>query len=169
MDGRDLTKSDNPGITREFNMTYRDTLITGESVIEGDWHGDSQVRNTVSIDDEFAYEIGGAKIGDEIEVFIQGITLKSTISSIRKTDQSSGLPFFYLVFSPDVLEGFPVSYFGTIDVSDDIDMDVLEQRLGSAYPNIIPIQTTKIRDTVITLINTLVTVAQIIGIPSIIL
>lgn len=104
MDGRDLTKSDNPGITREFNMTYRDILITGESVIEGDWHGDFQARNTVSIDDEFASEIGGAKIGDEIEVFIQGITLKSTISSIRKTDQSSGLPFFYLVFSPDVLE-----------------------------------------------------------------
>ena len=161
IDGRDLTKSDDPGITREFNMTYRDALINGEEIIRGEWHGEKSLQKSVSIDENFAKEIGGVKIGDKIEVFIQGLTIEATISSIRSTDQSSGLPFFYLVFSSDVLASFPASYFGTIDVPT-ADIPAIEQKLGQAYPNIIPIQTAKILDTVSSLVSNLVRVVQFI-------
>ncbi len=160
MDGRDLTTSPDPGVTREFNMTYRDNLIEGEEIVDGEWHA-TGTTNVVSIDQEFASEIGGVKIGDVIEVFIQGITIQSMITSIRQTDQSSGMPFFYLVFSPDVLASFPASFFGTIDVPD-TEISIIEQKLGQAYPNIIPLQTTKILGTVTTLVGTLVRIVQVI-------
>lgn len=165
--GKDMTLSNDPGITREFNMTYRSDLINGENIVKGKWHGDL-TQNSVSIDDSFAEEIGEVKIGDKIEVFIQGISVEATITSIRSADRSSGTPFFYLVFSPDTISRFPASYFGSADVSPQ-EIVRIQSELGLKYQNIIPIETNTIFNTVTDLINNVVLALKIVGIPSIVL
>lgn len=166
--GRDMTLSSDPGVTREFSMTYRGNLLQGESVTSGVWHGDTKVTNGVSVDTSFAEEIGGVNVGDTIQVFIQGIEINVTVTSLHNAERSTGTPFFYLVFSPDVLANFPASYFAT--VSTDVEnIKVIESRLGNEFPNIIPIQTGKIIETVSKLLENVILVVKVIGIPSLML
>jgi len=164
---KDMTLSSDPSITREFNMTYRSTLLGEEKIVSGVWHGD-MTKNSVSIDDSFAEEIGGVNIGDKIEVFIQGINVEAVVTSVRSADRTSGTPFFFLVFSPDVISKFPASYFGSVDVPAQ-DITKIQSELGAKYPNIIPIETNVIFSTVSSLIDNVVLALKIIGIPSIVL
>jgi len=148
-------------------MTYRSTLLSDEKIVSGVWHGD-MTKNSVSIDDHFAKDIGGVKIGDTVEVFIQGINVEATVTSIRSADRTSGTPFFYLVFSPDVISKFPASYFGSVDVPAQ-EIAKIQSELGAKYPNIIPIETNVILSTVSSLVDNVVMALKIIGIPSIVL
>ena len=165
---RDLTVSDNPGITREFNLTYRNTLIEGERVVEGVFGEEKAGINSVSIDKRFAEEIGGVNLGDTIQVFIQGITVNATVTSIREVDSSSGLPFFYLVYGTSVLSNFPSSFFGTVQVEDSA-VQTIKSALSVEYPNIIPIETKRVLATVAGVVNNILLLVIIISIPSIIL
>lgn len=165
---RDMTLSDDPGITREFNMTYRADLLASEKVVSGVWHGESKRPSSVSIDNSFAKEIGGVKVGDTIQVFVQGLEITATVTSLHEAERTSGAPFFFLVFSPDVLEKFPASYFATVTASAE-DIKVIENKLGATFPNIIPIQTGKIIDTVNKLLGNVIFVVKLIGIPSLVL
>lgn len=166
---KDVALLNNPGLEREFNMTYRDTLIPGEKVVDGVFGNASESgKNSVSIDKAFGDELGGVKLGDTVEVFIQGVTLTATITSIREVDSTSGIPFFYLVFPTSVLSSFPASYFGTADLSDE-EKKPVEAKLASLFPNVIPIDTRIIVETLTSLLATVVTVVSLVGIPSIIL
>jgi len=164
---KDMTLSSDPSITREFNMTYRSALLNQEKIVSGVWHGD-MTKNSVSVDDSFAKDIGGVDIGDTLVVFIQGINVEATVTSIRSADRTSGTPFFYLVFSPDVISKFPASYFGSVDVPAQ-EITKIQSDLGAKYPNIIPIETNVIFSTVSSLVDSVVLALKIIGIPSIIL
>jgi putative ABC transport system permease protein len=165
---RDMTQSENPGVTREFNMTYRNTLIDGERVVEGVFGNSNVEGNIVSIEKEFGDEIGGVKLGDTVKVFIQGITVSATVTSIREVNSSSGIPFFYLVFDPKALSGFPASYFGTVQVAGD-EAESIKRKLGAQHPNVIPIETKKILQTVEDIVKNIVLVVSLTSIPSIIL
>ncbi len=165
---RDITLSDNPGITREINMTYGNTLFDGDKIVSGVWHGDNGIKNSVSIDASFAEELGGVKVGDELEVFIQGIKVKALVTSLRETQRSGGTPFFFLVFSPDLLEIFPASYFATVS-TDAEGVKNIENNLGLEFPNIIPIQTLRIIDTVNGILKNVIFIVKLLGIPSILL
>jgi putative ABC transport system permease protein len=149
-------------------MTYRNALIDGETITQGIWHGTSQATSSVSFDAEFAEEVGGVSIGDTVTVFIQGLTVKATVTSIRETNRSNGTPFFYMVFSPDLLSRFPATYFATVNESE-VGVAAIEREVGILYPNIIPIQTKSILETVTSLIKTILLVVKVIGVPSIIL
>ncbi len=165
---RDVATSASGNMRREFNLTYRSSLIEGEKVVEGVWHGTSKSLSSVSFEKSFAEDVGGVSVGDEVSIFIQGVTVKVRITSVHEADKSKGTPFFYMVFSPDVLEKFPASYFGTVDENIEA-ITKLENDLGGIYPNIIPIQTGKILETVNALLKTVLLVVKVVGIPSIVL
>ncbi len=166
---RDLTTSDDPGVTREFNLTYRNNLIEGERVLEGVFgEKENQVGNVVSIDKQFAEEIGGVKLGDSIRVFIQGITVTATVTSIREVDSSSGIPFFYLVYGTSVLSNFPSSFFATVQTND-VAIKSIKNALSAQFPNIIPIETKKVLESVASVVNNVLLLVILISIPSIIL
>lgn len=167
---RDLLKEDNRELRREFNLTYRDELIDGEVLTKGTL-GDTlggKVSVPVSIDTSFGEELGGVDIGDTIEIFIQGIQLKATITSIREVDSTSGTPFFYLVFPTEILVSFPASFFGTVEATEE-ERRELELVIAKQFPNVIPIVTASILTAVTELVESIVTVVALVSIPSIIL
>lgn len=168
INNKDMTVSLDREITREFNITYRSQLLDGESILSGVWHGTNKTHNAVSFEKSFAKQVGGVTIGDVVTVFIQGSELQATVTSIHESDKSRGTPYFYMIFSPDVLETFPASYFGTTE-GNQTEITTLEKKLGLLFPTIIPIQTGKILETVTSLLTTIILVVKIIGIPSILL
>ncbi len=168
VNNRAITEKDGPELRREFNMTYRDALIDGEKIVDGSFPSAQGVLNPVSIDKKFADDLGGVAIGDTLSLFIQGLTIKATVASVREVDATSGIPFFYLVFSSSTLGSFPASYFATADVGD-VERKVIENRIGVLFPNIIPIATGMIIGTVTALLATIVSIVIVVGIPSTVL
>lgn len=165
---KDLTLSENREITREFNITYRDSLIEGERVIEGVFNQSNEGRNTVSIDKNFGEDLGGVKLGDSIIISIQGVRIEATIGSIREVESTRGTPFFYLVYPPSVLSSFPSTYFATAHIEKD-NMDELLLQLALEFQNIVPIETRGILESLSTLISSIIFAVTLMGVPSIFL
>ena len=132
-------RGDNFG--REFNLTYRDTLLDDERIIAGsslfqkDWQGPQvSVLDTV-------LEMRDMKVGDRITFRIQGIPIEARISSIRTRTRASLQPFFYFVFPTEVLQDAPHTLFTTLRIEKER-IPALQNRLVSAFPNVSVIDVT---------------------------
>ena len=93
---------------REFRVTYRDTLISSETLAQGELiptgtRGDSIF---VSFARDFA-EGNNLKIGDEIEFNVQGRPIKTYIGSFRDVKFNQVSTNFLVLFPTGVLEQAP--------------------------------------------------------------
>lgn len=150
---------------REFNLTYRTELLSSEEVIKGVWQGNR--TREVSVDGEFAARVD-IRIGSTVEFFIQGVTIEATVTSLRKTDTTSGLPFFYFVLHPDDVSRFPASYFGYADVVSE-ELRMVERSLAVEAPNVSVLDTSAIGETVREVTTTVLTLLSVITFPPLLL
>jgi putative ABC transport system permease protein len=132
-------RGDNLG--REFNLTYRVTLLDDERIIAGrslyqkSWQGPQvSVLDTV-------LEMRDMKVGDRITFRIQGIPLEARISSIRTRTRASLQPFFYFVFPAEILQDAPHTLFTALRIEQGR-IPPLQNRLVSAFPNVSVIDVT---------------------------
>ncbi len=132
-------------LRREFYLTSGTLLIDGERLTAGVWHGENG-KAEVSVERDFA-ERAKLTLGTKIQFNSQGIPLLATVTSIREVTTTNGLPFFFLVFSPDVLAGIPSTSFGYAYVAEN-QIPIIQNTLATTYPNISSIPTTQILETV---------------------
>lgn len=129
-------RSDNLG--REFNLTYRETLLDDELVIDGDsLFGDSNRPDgtvAVSVLDSIA-EIGDIGLNDRLRFNIQGIEIDAQVTSIRSRTQSRLYPFFYFVFEPETLQDAPQTFFTAFYMDKELIPDMIT-RIIAEMPNI---------------------------------
>ncbi|NTW22852.1 FtsX-like permease family protein [Candidatus Falkowbacteria bacterium] len=151
--------------TREFNLTYRNNLLSSEEVVEGSF--ESIKKGEVSLEQDFAKRLN-AKLGSMLVLNIQGFTLEAKVASIRKVDTRSGMPFFFLVFSPDDLEQFPNTSFGYLNIPAD-EIGNLSKKLSSDFPNVSLIDTSRVTRIAENIIGLLLIIVLIITIPPIVL
>ncbi len=162
-----LTKEKvDPELTREFNLTYRTELIGGEKLVKGDWHG-KNIKKSVSVEKRFAERIG-ISLGSNIEFMILGIPINAKVTSFRTVDSAQGLPFFYFVFSPDVLADAPRSYFGYTNM-DENSIPKLQTKLIKDFPNIFLIPTGEVLKTIQSVTNLILSSVTVVSIPALIL
>lgn len=115
-------KTDNLG--REFNLTYRETLLEDEIIISGNSLFDDN-RNlprgvvAVSVLDSIA-EIGEINLYDRLRFNIQGIEIDAQVTSIRSRTKSRLYPFFYFVFESATLEAAPQTFFSAMHLPKDM-------------------------------------------------
>ncbi|MBC7475745.1 MAG: FtsX-like permease family protein [Candidatus Sericytochromatia bacterium] len=163
-----ITKDNNTNeeLKREFNLTYRTELIEGEKLVSGVWHG-TKDKNSVSIEKRFA-DRADIKLGSEVEFLILGVSVKAKVTSIRTVDPSQGLPFFFFVFSPDVIKDAPQSFFGYTSVPDK-QISKIQTDLIRKFPNLFVLPTNEIIKTITEITNTIITAVLTVSIPSLIL
>ncbi len=125
-------------LTREFNLTYRDSLLPDEELLQGGelFRRDRQgkVGLQVSILDTVA-EMGDIGMGDILRFNIQGVPLEAEVTSIRTRTKSKLYPFFYFVFPSHSLEGAPQTYFAALHLEKSA-IPLLENRIVTAFANI---------------------------------
>jgi putative ABC transport system permease protein len=126
-------KGDNLG--REFNLTYREDILSDEKIVEGrnlfraDWpEPQVSVMDTV-------LEMHPMQIGDHIRFNIQGIPLEARISSVRTRTRESLSPFFYFVFPPGLLKNAPQTIFSAVRVEPEKIAD-LQNLMAARFPNL---------------------------------
>jgi putative ABC transport system permease protein len=163
---RDIQEERRGDLVREFNLTSRDALIAGENLTSGRWHGD-QGANEVSVQESFADE-ADIQLGDTLVFSIQGFPRSVTVTSIRDVATANGLPFFYFVFSPDVLAGVPMSYFGYSNLEEEA-LSAAELAVSALYPNLSFIRTGEAVKVIERFAGAFSAAVQGIAVPSIVL
>lgn len=129
-------KSDS--LAREFNLTYRENLLGDERIIKGEQLF-IQKRTPpgvteVSVLDTIA-DIGDIKLNDRLVFNVQGVMLDAQVTSIRERTKSKLYPFFYFVFSPEVLDDAPQTLFAALHV-DKEKIPGLISRIVTAMPHV---------------------------------
>ncbi len=125
-------------LIREYRVTYRDSLIDSEKVIEGKFmdnpvaEGDSVY---ISITKDMAESLD-LKLNDEIIFDVQGVPVTTYVGSFREVDWQRVQTNFMVVFPEGVLEQAPqfyviVSRFDDKQVSADF-----QNTLVTKYPNV---------------------------------
>lgn len=125
----------NRRLTREYRVTYRDSLKASEELLEGEIQQikDDSVFITISEWVKEGLELG---IGDSLTFDVQGVPLKVFVSGIRDVQWRQDPPNFTFVFPPGVLEEAPAVYVLTTYIKDPATGNQYQRELVASFPNI---------------------------------
>ncbi len=127
----------NWALTREYRVTYRDSLHHSEELIKGELHrkqaGKDSVWVTIS---EGMEENLDVTVGDSLVFDIQGVPLKAHIAGVRKVEWSKDPPNFIFVFPLGVLENAPQIFVTATRIDDQNKANTFQQQLVMQFPNV---------------------------------
>jgi putative ABC transport system permease protein len=123
-------------LSREYVLTFLDQIPKGNEITRGAWWQPGQRVDIpqVSIEEEAARALG-LDVGSQIELDIQGATVRADVSSIRKVDWGNFSTNFFMILSPGSLDGAPVTYVATIRVDPEQEIPI-QQAVVEAFPNV---------------------------------
>ena len=123
-------------LTREYVLTFLEQLPKDNQLVKGEWWKPGQAFSPpqVSVEEEAATHLGLA-LGSIVEFDIQGATVSAEVSSIRKVEWGNFSTNFYMILSPDALEGAPFTYLATVRVSPQEEVP-LQQAVVASFPNV---------------------------------
>ena len=152
---------------RTFNLTYRENLLETETISQGTFHG-TGIANGISVESETAEALGIA-LGSELVFDIQGRDVSGVVTSIRTLEESSiGIPFFYFVFAPDIIQNAPQTLFGYVYLEPE-QIAPIQNRLADVLPNVSTIPTSDLIAYVTTLSELFSRVLSGMSLPAVLL
>ena len=119
--------------TRTYVLTSLMDLPDDNTIVNGEWWKDGGPVG-VSVEDEAAKNLG-LDIGSTLEFNIQGAPLPAKVESTRKVDWSSFSTNFFMILSPNALDGVPMTYIATARVSKNEEVP-LQRALVATLPNV---------------------------------
>ncbi|HET9054199.1 MAG TPA: ABC transporter permease, partial [Cyclobacteriaceae bacterium] len=159
----------NWALTREYRVTYRDSLHHAEELLEGELHKKQNGRDSVWVTiSEGMQEDLEVTVGDSLVFDMQGVPIKVRISGIRKVDWSKDPPNFIFVFPTGVLEYAPQIFVATTRIDDQQVANRFQQQLVMLYPNVSLIDLRLILSTINELFDKLGLVVRFLALFSII-
>ena len=124
-------------LNHEFRVTYRDSMISSESLIEGEWVPEIPKEGLIpiSIADNIARD-AEVVLGDTIVFNVQGVLMETVVGNIRAVEWARMQPNFNLVFPKGVLENAPQFHVITTNAPDAEASAGLQRELVQKFPNI---------------------------------
>ncbi len=160
----------NWALTREYRVTYRDSLHRSEELIKGEIHSfrpGAKDSVWVSIS-EGMQESLNLEIGDSLVFDVQGVPVGARISGIRTVDWPKDPPNFIFVFPNGVLNEAPQIWVAATRVDDINIANRFQQRLVMGFPNVSLIDLRLILSTVESLFAKVALVVRFLALFSII-
>jgi putative ABC transport system permease protein len=141
-----------PGWTlrREYRSTYRGKLEGTERLVSGTFVGrvaPGEAVVPVSMEEGLAKEMG-LKVGDELEWDVQGVPIRSKVTSIRAVEWRRLEPNFFVVFPEGVLEQAPKFHVAAVRAKDSEHSARVQRELVAAFPNVTAIDLALVMETV---------------------
>lgn len=125
-------------LSREYRVTYRETLNESETILDGAWVGEAEGLSSIipiSVAEQIIDELQ-IELGDTLGFDVQGVPIRTVVSSIRKVDFQRAEPNFFVLFPIGVLEPAPQFFATTVSVSsEEMSLDI-QRSVVSEYPNI---------------------------------
>jgi putative ABC transport system permease protein len=123
--------------SREYRVTFRDTLASTEKLVEGKWAGKADPGKDiqVSVEQNFAKR-NQIKIGDTMHFNVQGAMMPVIVSSFREVDWNRVQTNFLVVFPEGVLEEAPQFHVLMTKVPDQKKAAQFQQVMVRQFPNV---------------------------------
>jgi putative ABC transport system permease protein len=150
---------------REFRSTYRDTLNFTETLIAGELATERADPNGVvplSLEEDIAKDMN-VGIGDEITLDVQGIPIRTRVTSLRRVDWSRFNLNFFMVFPPGVLEDAPGFHVVTTRTPTPAASGELQRELSEKFANVTAIDLTLILERVRDILGRISTVVTVLA------
>ncbi len=126
-------------LMREYRSTYRDQLREHETLVEGEFVSNSTLDATIPVPvsvEERMVEALQLKLGDSLIWDVQGFSLETIVSSIRKVDWRQMQPNFFVVFPAGVLEAAPANHLIAVRASGTETIATLQGDVVRRFSNI---------------------------------
>lgn len=141
-----------PGWTlrREYRSTFRGKLEGSERLVSGTFEGRALADAAVvpiSIE-EGLFKQMGLKLGDEIDWDVQGVPMKSRVTSVRAVEWRRLEPNFFVVFPEGVLEVAPKFHVAAVRTSDADHSARVQRAVVEKFPTVTAIDLTLVMQTV---------------------
>ncbi len=123
-------------MTREYRVTYRDSLSASEKVTQGKWYGklnDNVIY--VSLEERWAKK-QNISIGDSLTFNVQGSLVSTLVGSFREVDWNRIQTNFLVVFPTGVLEDAPKFHVLLTKVKSDQASAQFQQAMVKQFPNV---------------------------------
>nr|WP_299757741.1 FtsX-like permease family protein [uncultured Pontibacter sp.] len=124
--------------TREFRVTYRDSLISSEKTNAGEWQGEVTDQNApipISVEEGYAERLK-AELGDTLLFNVQGARLPTVITHLREVEWNRVQTNFLIVFPKGVLEEAPQFHVLMTRTKTDEQAALFQQTLVRQFPNV---------------------------------
>lgn len=124
-------------LNHEFRVTYRDSIISSETLTEGEWVAEIPEEGPipVSIADNIARD-AQVVLGDTIVFNVQGVLMETVVGNIRAVEWARMQPNFNIVFPKGVLENAPQFHVITTNAPNAEASAGLQRELVQKFPNI---------------------------------
>ncbi|MFD2515743.1 ABC transporter permease [Pontibacter locisalis] len=124
--------------TREYRVTYRDSLIESEKSVAGEWQG--EVKNTdvpvpISIEEKYAERLK-VGIGDTLVFNVQGAMVPTVVANLREVEWNRVQTNFLVLFPKGVLEEAPQFHVLMTRTETDEQAAQFQQSLVRMFPNV---------------------------------
>lgn len=137
-------------LNREYRVTYRDSLIDSETLLEGEWRGRVEKPGDsifVSFDKNIATSMN-INLGDPIVWNVQGALINTYVGSFRKVDFQRVQTNFLVLFPAGVLEQAPKFHVQLTRFDDAAQSAKFQQALVGKFPNVSVIDLNLVLETV---------------------
>ncbi|HSJ10717.1 MAG TPA: FtsX-like permease family protein, partial [Longimicrobiales bacterium] len=126
-------------VRREYRHTWRDTMTTTETLLEGEWFDSAAPAPEgvarVSIERDVARDLG-VSVGDRVTWDVTGFPVESIVTSVREVEWARFETNFFFVFESGVLESAPQTIVSLVSVENDTARAALQRNVVTRYPNI---------------------------------
>ncbi|MBL0745427.1 ABC transporter permease [Chryseolinea lacunae] len=130
-------KIPNWALTREYRVTYRDSLTHSEELIKGELQHKKQGNDSIWVTiSEGMEESLDVTLNDSLVFDVQGVLMKVRIAGIRKVDWPKDPPNFIFVFPKGVLENAPQIFVTATRINEQQQANAFQQQLVMQYPNV---------------------------------
>lgn len=137
-------------LQREYRSTYRDSLISSETLLKGEWIGKADPSRDavpVSAAQEIAEDLK-LEIGDSLTFDVQGVPVQAYVGSIREVDFRRVQPNFFMLFPAGVLEQAPQIFVTVTRTPSRTASAETQQAVVQEYPNVSAIDVSRILETI---------------------
>jgi putative ABC transport system permease protein len=132
-------------LTREFGVTYRDTLQSNERLVAGTfWNGPAAGTAQASDDAEVSIseevrDDAGVGVGDTVKLDVGGQTVRARVTSIRHVawDETQNGGFFFVLRPGPAVTRLPHAFVGFVRTGEDATRRAsLQRALVDGFPNV---------------------------------
>lgn len=137
-------------LRREYRSTFRDTLVSSERLVSGEWESSPRApsdTSAISVEQDLARDLRLA-LGDVITWDVQGVPVYTRVASVRAVDWNRFEPNFFIVFDPAALAAAPTQFIITARTSDQAETARLQRDIVARFPNVSSIDLSLIQATI---------------------
>ena len=131
------TKMNKWVLYHEFRVTFRDSLIASETLVEGDFVGEYSGEGPIPI--SLAANVARDAligVGDKIVFNVQGVLMETEVQSLREVNWGRMQLNFSIIFPKGVLEDAPQFHVITTHAPDEATSAGLQRDLVKAFPTV---------------------------------